>query len=152
MAELISYTDIFKHILPGAVPDKQLQIIKDIETALASGADWCGDRIRFLRVSENQQADRSIVMPKSAVEAVVKLGLVEAYQQNKVSAWRIAAWLDNYNCLYELNDAVIQGMNNGIAASVWEHFLDTDTPLEPIEIDLNKIFEAAKESGGSNNK
>lgn len=144
MAELISYTDIFKHILPGAVPDKQLQIIKDIEVALANGAEWCGNRIEFLRVSENLKITRIVAMPPIAIKAVVELGLVEAYQRNKVSALLIALWLDDYNCLWELNDAVVQGMADGTAAPVWEHFLDTATPTKPINID--KVLKIVRES------
>ncbi len=148
MPESISYTDTFRHILLGSSPEKQLQIVKDIEIAMASGVEWCGNRIQFLRSSANPKVNQIVTMPPTYKEAVVKFGLVGAYQQSQLSALFIALWLDDCNCLLDLVHAIIQGQVDGVASPVWEHFLDMANLSQPI--DIEKILGIVKNSSSPN--
>ena len=151
--ELIPWTMIFRHILPTLSKEEQLRTIKDIELVLASGTEWYSNRIQFLRASENKKATQIVAMPPTIVEAVVRLGLVGAYQQNEINALHIRLWLDDYNCLLELNDAIIQGMNNKTASPIWNHFLDAPVFIKSIDIDeVMKIVKSSSNPGDSDDK
>ena len=141
MLEPISYTTIFRHILPVLPKSKQLALIQEIENAFGGGIDWSGNRILFLKESEIMPwlIKPQVDMPQSAVNTVVRLGLVEAYQQNEITPDMIGEWLDNYQCLCTLNAAINIALADGVAAPCWEHAFDT-LILPGDSIDVDKVL------------
>lgn len=151
MLEPISHTTIFRHILPVLPKSEQLALIQEIENALGGGVDWCGNRIRFLKESEIMPwlPKPRVRMLAAAVNAVVKLGLVEAYKQKKVTPKLIGEWMDSYHCLWALNDALLKALGGGVAAPCWEHAFDV-LILPGDSIDIDKVLRKTKKSRSKN--
>ncbi|MFH0912370.1 MAG: hypothetical protein V1807_01790 [Patescibacteria group bacterium] len=139
--DLIPPTTIFKHILPALPKKEAIEVVQQIEDALASGSKWCNERHYFLENSERHafdaahnrlEAGKFKISPKKMRE-IARLGLVCAYQEKIVTAKQIGALVDDIASLWLLASILGEAEFGGNLSPVWGHAFDL-SPAEEKEI------------------
>ena len=150
--EPLIHTEILKHTLP-VLGDKEAgETIQKLEIGLASGAEWCHDRIIFLAESDlyawNVAADchRAGVyrITVSKMREIAYRGLVQAWQDGVISAIEIGAFADDIASLQRFSSVLAEVELEDHLSLVWEHAFDLPPDFPETHIDLYKIYQRGK--------
>ena len=154
--EPVIHTEIFKHLLPVYKKNEAEEAIRRIEAGLASGAEWWNDRIEFLTTSGRNvwnitldcHERGSYKIPITKMRRIARLGLVEAWRKNIVTAAEIGAFADDVASLQQFSAIMMEAQIDGDLASVWEHSLDVPPGFTPVFVDIGEICRKEREKTG----
>lgn len=151
--EPLAHIEILKHILPILNNKDAEEIIQKLEVGLASGAEWCHDRIQFLKQSDPHAWDVAadchearvyrITIPK--MRQIAHRGLVQAWRDGIISTIEIGAFADDIASLQGFSHTLVEVEFEGHLAPVWAHAFDLPPGLSEIRVDLEKIYREEKE-------
>lgn len=130
--ELLPPTSSFKFLL-SLLPKKEVgEIVRQIEEALASDVRWLNERHYFLENSEKHAFDAArnrleagkFKISREKMKEIVRVGLVQAYQDGTVTAGEIGRFIDDVASLWLFTNTLVDMESESEVSPIWAHTFD----------------------------